>query len=667
MIEIRAKGKKRAEMTVYGPVGEGFFTEGVTAGKVRSDLKAMGDVTDIDVFVNSPGGNVWDGLAIANMLAAHPAQVHVHVEGLAASIASVIACAGDLITMGMGAQMMLHSPSALASGSAEDMRAMADVLDKVENGMLDIYEARTGTDRDALRAILKAETWFSGPEAVEAKLADEYVAGKQREKVAASWQAVMACFRQTPEAFIPQRQADPQSASADAIPEEGIMSNGAPASVQPTDNAAAVAAQARAEEKARVSAVTALCVKHGMPAAFTQELIDSDVTAEAAAAKVLEALASNTAGRLTPTADITEDAHDKMRAAASDWLVARAGLGKHDPENPFRGQTIEGVAREVLEFNGIRTRGMGREAVIKAAITHSTSDFPNIFENALHKAMLGGFEAAAPAWNRFCRTSSLSDFRPHLRYRPGSFADLLPVLENGEYQDGTIGDAERASIQAVRKGRILNVSREMLINDDMSVFSGVASYLGQAAARTLDKDVFALFALNSGNGPTIAATGQPLFHSTHANIITSGGAAPTMEGFEAMRVLMAQQKDPSGNDFLDLRPAIWLGPLGLGGRARQTNAAEYDDEATKNQRRPNISRGLVRDIVDTPRLAGNPWYLLADPAVAPVFEVGFLDGIQVPQLEMEEAFRTDGIAWRIRYEYGVAAIDYRGIVRNPGQ
>lgn len=659
MIEVRAKGERRAEMTVYGPVGEGFFTEGVTAEKVRADIKAMGEVTDIDVYINSPGGNVWDGLAIANMLAAHPAQVHVHVEGLAASIASVIACAGDLITMGMGAQMMLHSPHALAGGNAEDLRAMADVLDKVENGMLDIYEARTGRDRDELRAILKAETWFSGSEAVEAKLADEFVSGKPREKVSASWQAVMACFRHTPEAFTPA-PAGSMSASADAIPQEGTMNNQAPASVQPTDNAAA-AAQARAEEKARVSAVTALCIKHGMTAAFTQEMIEGDVTAEAAAARILEAKADP--GRITPTAELTEDAHDKMRAQASDWLVARAGLAKHDPANPFRGQTIEGVAREVLEFNGVRTRGMGREAVIKAAITHSTSDFPNIFENALHKSMLGGFEAAAPAWPRFCRTSSLSDFRPHLRYRPGSFSDILPVLENGEYQDGTIGDAERESITAVRKGRILNVSREMLVNDDMSVFSGVASYLGQAAARTLDKDVFGLFA---SNGPTMS-DGNPLFHTDHGNLVASGGAAPTMDGFEAMRVLMASQLDPSGNDYLDLRPAIWLGPLSLGGKAREVNGAEYNDESQKNQRRPNISRGLVRDIVDTPRLPATIWYLLADPAVAPVFEVGFLDGIQVPQLEMEDSFRSDGISWRIRYEYGVAAIDWRGIVRNPGQ
>lgn len=766
MIEVRAKGERRAEMTVYGPVGEGIFTEGVKAEKVREDIKAMGDVTDIDVFINSPGGNVWDGLAIANMLAAHPAQVHVHVEGLAASIASVIACAGDLITMGMGAQMMLHAPSGMFVGNADEMRKYADVLDQVENGMLDIYQARTGTSREDLAAILKAETWFSGEEAVSAKLADTFIAGKARPTAHASWRAVMNCFRNTPSAFEPHQQpahsarftevesmtagikvcgimagaslaralnsaidsmesddqsrADiiermgraagisagtvnqilnqeincppierlrgfasvlngvtlsslvsaaesdgceygegndsEQSARADAPSQEKSMTIEAPASVPDTDTNAAVAA-----ERARASDIQSACIKFGMPGEFAAKAIADGIAVADLNARILEQKFKETSGRTVPHPDLTEDEHDKMRAAASDWLVARAGLGKVDGSNPFRGMTIENVARDVLEHNGVRTRGMGREAVIKAAITHSTSDFPNIFENALHKSMLGAFDLAAPVWNRVARTSSLSDFRPHLRFRPGSFSDLLPVNENGEYQDGTMGDAQRETIQAIRKGRILNVSREMLINDDMSVFTDVATYLGQAAARAPDKDLIALF---GSNGPTMSDT-NPLFHADHGNIAGTP-AAPTIDAFEAGRVQMASQMDPSGNDYLDLRPAIWLGPMSVGGQARSTNAAEYNDESQRNQRRPNISRGLVRDIVDTRRLSGTAWYLLADPAVAPVFEVGFLDGVQVPQLEMEEAFRSDGISWRIRYEYGVAAIDWRGIVRNAG-
>lgn len=444
------------------------------------------------------------------------------------------------------------------------------------------------------------------------------------------------------------------------------MTTPAPASVQTTDNAAQVAAEeARTAERARVSEITALCGRFEMDAAFTAKAVADGYDVAKVNALILEQKFHSTDGGTTPHAELTEDEHDKIRAQASDWLVARSGRGKHDAANPFRGMTIEGVAREVLEYNGIRTRGMGREAIFRAAITHSTGDFPNIFENALNKTMLDAFTATAPAWPKFCRVGSLSDFRPHIRYRRGSFSDLVQVLENGEYKDGTMSDAERETITAIRKGRILNVSREMLINDDMSVFSDTASMLGQAAARTLDKDVFALFALNSSTGPTMG-DGTVLFHTDHANI-ASTGVPPTMAGFEAARVQMASQMDPSGNDYVDIRPAVWLGPLSLGGQARQTNAAEFDDEATKNQRRPNISRGLVRDIVDTPRLPATVWYLLADPAVEPVFEVGFLDGVQVPQLDMEESFRSDGIAWRVRYEYGVAAVGWRGIVKNPGQ
>lgn len=763
-IKVLAKGEKRASITIYGVIGFGFFEEGVTAEKVRKDLDALGEVTDIDVFINSPGGNVFDSLAITNILSQHPAQVHVHVDGLAASGASVIAMAGDLITMGQGATMMIHSPSTLFEGSAEEMRGMADVLDTVESGMLDIYEARTGKSRDEVLALVRAETWFTAQEAVDAGFADDMVASKPRQKVAASWQPIMACFRHTPAtlkvvagaklasllnnaideidaneddersradvigqmataagisegtvneilnneiscpplnrlegfasvdglpALAAQRSAaesdgceydddgqakactitpkstttppqvtavPPMSAHADAIPKEGVMPNRAPASVQDADKAAIVAA-----ERTRTAEITALCGKFGMDAGFTAKAVADGLSKDQVNGLILDKLATATHGGTFGHAELTEDEHDKMRAQASDWLTARAGFGQHKDDNPFRGMTIENVAREVLEANGVRTRGMGREAVINAAITHSTGDFPNIFENALNKSMLNAFQVIPVVWPKIARVTTLTDFRPHIRYRIGSFSDLERVLENGEYKDGTIGDAERETITAISKGRILNISREMMVNDDMGVFTDAARFLGQASARAPEKDLLALFA---SNGPTMGDT-KALFHADHGNIAASG-TPPTMAAFEAMRVQMGSQLDPSGNDFVDVRPSIWLGPLSLSGTAKQTNAAEFDDEAQKNQRKPNISRGLVRDIVDTPRLPATIWYLLADPAVEPVFEVGFLDGQQTPQLEMQESFRSGGISWRIRYEYGVAAVGWRGIVKNAG-
>ena len=418
-------------------------------------------------------------------------------------------------------------------------------------------------------------------------------------------------------------------------------------------------------ERARIVAVSDLARKHDMDAEFIQECITRGWDVKEAGLQILNRKAdeqgSVPSGRHTARAELVRDERETTRELATEYLVGRAGLGDIKRDNPFQDQTLEGVARECLERAGVSTRGMGREAIFRSAITHSTGDFPNIFENALHKAVQAGAELANPTWSRFCATSTLSDFRPHLRYRAGSFNDLLPALENGEYKDGTIGDAEREVIQAVRKGRILNVSREMLINDDMSVFSGVARMLGQAASRTLDKDVFSLFATN---GPTMG-DGNPLFHATHGNI-AGDAAAPTVVAFDKARSQMARQQDPDSNDFLDIRPSIWLGPIELLGTAQVVNDAQYDPDTANKLQKPNMVRGLVSDLVGTPRLSGTAWYLIASPNVEPVFEVGFLNGVRTPQLEMEESFRSDGMAWRIRYEYGVAAVGWRGIVRNAG-
>ena len=125
-------------------------------------------------------------------------------------------------------------------------------------------------------------------------------------------------------------------------------------------------------------------------------------------------------------------------------------------------------------------------------------------------------------------------------------------------------------------------------------------------------------------------------------------------------------RDVGGNDYLDIVPAVWLGPLSLGSKAREINAAEYNDDTNKQQRKPNVVRGLFADVVDTPRLSGTAWYMFADPALEPVIEVAFLNGVQTPTMEQEMNFRTDGVSWKVVHRYGVAAIGWRGAVRNAG-
>jgi hypothetical protein len=294
----------------------------------------------------------------------------------------------------------------------------------------------------------------------------------------------------------------------------------------------------------------------------------------------------------------------------------------------------------------------------------TTSDFPVLLENTLHKMLLNAYRLQAFTWPRFCATGTLADYRPHNRYHLGSFTDLKEVNEAGEYETGVMSDGAKETIQGKRKGRILQITPEVLVNDDLGAFTRPTQALGQAAARTIENDVYALFALNGGNGPAMS-DGLPLFHATHGNI-AAAGAAPSVAAIDAMRQQMASQKDPAGNDFLDILAQIWMGPLSLGGSAREINAMEFNDEAQKSQRRPNSVRGLFGDVIDTPRLGGAPWYMLADPNIEPVFEVAFLDGVQTPTLEQERNFRTDGLAWKVVHRYGVAAVGTKGIVKNAG-
>ena len=169
---INRAEKQSAEILIYEDIGEGFWTSGVTAQGFLKDLRALGDVKSLDIRINSNGGSVFDGVAIYNALRQHSARKTVHVDGIAASIASIIAMAGDEIRMGEGAWMMIHDPSGLAMGTAEQMRETADLLDGIKSQLVDIYVTRTGKDAAEIGAIMAAETWFNASDAIDFKLAD---------------------------------------------------------------------------------------------------------------------------------------------------------------------------------------------------------------------------------------------------------------------------------------------------------------------------------------------------------------------------------------------------------------------------------------------------------------------------------------------------------------
>ena len=157
-----------AEIVIYDEIG----AFGIPAKAFLDELKALGPVAELTLRINSPGGSVFDGVAIYNALKRHDARVTVWIDGIAASIASMIAMAGDEIVMPENAMLMLHDPSALVIGTAADMRGMAEALDKMKAGMLAAYRDKSRRDDAEIEALMAAETWLSAQEAVDLGLAD---------------------------------------------------------------------------------------------------------------------------------------------------------------------------------------------------------------------------------------------------------------------------------------------------------------------------------------------------------------------------------------------------------------------------------------------------------------------------------------------------------------
>lgn len=218
--EIKAASDDVAEVYIYDQIGEDWFGEGITAKRFVEEIKAL-KVPNIHVHINSPGGSVFDGIAIYNALLRHPAAVTTYIDGLAASIASIVSLAGESVIMAENALFMIHNPSAGAWGTAADMRQMAEILDKIRDTFVTTYVSKTGMSGDDLVAALDAETWYTAAEALDAGFIDEVAAPLQ---VAASFDLARYGFRHAPSAM---REAATKTTGTGGAPATG-PSGGAP-------------------------------------------------------------------------------------------------------------------------------------------------------------------------------------------------------------------------------------------------------------------------------------------------------------------------------------------------------------------------------------------------------------------------------------------------------
>lgn len=649
---IKAAKNDTAEISIYDEIG--FW--GVTAQQFAKDLKALGNnLKQINLHIHSPGGDVFDGIAIYNLLKNHPANKTVYIDGLAASMASVIAMAGNEIIMPENAMMMIHKPWGIQGGDADDMRKYADLLDKVESTLITAYTAKTGKSETDLAEMLKEETWLTGKECIEQgfadKLADPLVA------MACIQSKKLEDYTNMPETiknmlFKPQGNAG----AATTTPEQS--QNTTQQAVENPQNVAkpdpmAILAQRNATIKATFAAFGSQ-----YDGLMAECLADVSMTAEQAKDKLLAKLGENTTPSV-PQSHVYVDNGNIVGDSIKQSLMARAGQDTDKAnikDNAYSAMTLRELARASLVDRGVGIAGYTPMQMVGLAFTHSSSDFGQILIDVSHKSLLKGWETATENYEQFTTRGILTDFRPANRVGLGEFGYLPAIGEGEEYTYGSIGD-EGAQIALATYGQLFSITRQAIINDDMHLLTKIPEKMGQAARATIAKLVFALI-----TGNATAQDGKKLFDASHKNTLT--GAALDVANIDKAIQLMNGFVNSRGEP-LSIEPEFMLLPTSLHTKAKQVLGSASVEGADINSGIINPIRDIVTPIKSS-RLQiadAKSWYLLNKEAI----EVSYLDGVDTPYIEQQQGFSVDGVVTKVRIDAGVNVIDYRGVVKVTNQ
>lgn len=313
------------ELVLYGFVGEDFFDEGFTAVQVLDALAMLGRDADVTVRLNSGGGYTDDGIAIFNALKAHRGTVSIVVDAIAASAASVIAMAGDDISMRAGSLMMIHDPMGFTFGNAGEHDKSSEQLNKLADLMADIYAERTGEDPDDIREEMRDELWLTGSEAVERGFATETEGGRAKAVAAFDYRL----YAQAPQKLIAKAQKEKWSfeveahkAAAVAQPkpqtEDTSMGKPAAASTVPATSEAPDAGQTTADVKDRIKAILACDEAKAFPTLAQTLAFDTDVPPESAIAQLKAAAADAPTDSTDGDPPADPEGYQARRSAAAD-------------------------------------------------------------------------------------------------------------------------------------------------------------------------------------------------------------------------------------------------------------------------------------------------------------------------------------------------------------
>lgn len=598
----------------------------IEAGTAQMVKRALTGNAAVTVHINSPGGSVTDALAIYHVLRKHPGPVTAIVDGLAASAATIVMLAADEVVMAEHSLLMVHNPWTAATGGADEMRKTADTLDKAAGEMVSLYAERTGRASEAIASIMAAETWFNAYEAVEAGFAHRVEASDQpKPRMAARAVTFLATVIQSHEAAEQCRQR--------------------------------LAARRDEARQRQVDLITKPFADNPAIAKLTGSTGFMSQTTEQIRAAVLAALGEGTTPT-APAAIIHAGNGNIVRDGMIDALSARLGIAQsRDARNPYRTMSLLDMARASLTERGVGVATFGSKMqLVGAAFTHTTSDFGQVLMSVSEKAMLRGWENSGETFQRWTKKGELTNFHTAHRVGISGFPTLPKIPEGAEYKYVTCSD-RGAPIALATYGALFGITRQAIINDDLSAFSTLPNNLGRAASRTIGDLVYAVL---TSNAPF--ADGKTLFHADHGNTDETG-ASMTPGVLGALRRKMRLQKDASG-DSLNIAPAFVIVPAALESDAIQVLHSTSLPGAEYNSGIVNPVNQMGELIVESRLDEANPlyWYVAAEQG-SDTIEVAYLDGVDTPYLEQQEGWTVDGVSFKVRIDAGVAPLDYRGLAR----
>jgi len=428
---------------------------------------------------------------------------------------------------------------------------------------------------------------------------------------------------------------------------------------------------AASEERARIKGISAHCRALGLSQSIADALIEENVDLATAGQRALVEWEKAQPANPNPTVQQVQDDKEKTRSAMTNALVLRIApnaasiMGEENVRaaHDFKGMSLLRLAEESLIRSGVSTRGLSTREIAKGALgakvrgAHHTSDFPLLLVDSFTRTLRAQYALYPRTFEAWARRSTMPDFREITRVQlSGLIGNFDEVQELGEYKAGTFSEASE-KYKLAKFGKIVGISWEAIINDDLSAFTRVPQAFAMKAAQKQSDLVYGIMTGNPTMGDTIALWNA----ATHKNY-TSTGTALSETSLDVAYQLFRTQKSIEG-DFLNLAPKFLI----VGPKneliARKLTSTNY---TPAKQTDISVAALTGLQLIVEPRITDYSWFLVADPAMIDTVEYAFLDGEEELFIEQKEGFDVDALQIKARMVFGTKAIDWRGMYKNAG-